>query len=169
MVEVPNVVGMEVDQAISALLKLDLNVEQPVDAIDSKAPRDQVVDEDPPANKKVEHGSTIKLKVSNGTDSVDGNTSPDEPRTDTNDGEANDYTLRIKLTDAQMAVGVRVEIEDAHGTRDVHNETHEPGEAFTVEAKGYGPDATFRIYYDGDLKKTIHETAPPTRRRRTRA
>ena len=76
--------------------------------------------------------------------------------------EANDYTLRIKLTDAQSAVDVRVDIEDSRGTRTVYKETHDPDDSFVVDATGHGPDATFRIYYDDDLKKTIHQNAHRT-------
>ena len=73
--------------------------------------------------------------------------------------EANDYTLRIKLTDAQSAVDVRVDIEDSRGTRTVHKETHDPGDTFEVDATGHGPEATFRIFYDDELKKVIHKSA----------
>ena len=168
LVEVPNVVGMEVDSAISALQRLDLNVEQPVDTIDSDAPRDQVVEEDPPANRKIAHGASVKLKVSDGNAPADGaRTNTNETGNDSNQ-KPSDYTLHIKLTDTDVAVDVRVEIEDARDTRTVHEQTHDPGEEFTVEAQGYGPDATFRIYYDGELKKTIHEPAPKQATRRAR-
>ncbi|MHB8636350.1 MAG: PASTA domain-containing protein [Fimbriimonadaceae bacterium] len=159
LVEVPNLVGMELDGARSALHNESLNVAEPVDYVDSAAPRDQVVEQDPPAAHKVEHEAAIRLKVSNGITPPSAAGPGDASAPTDGADETNDYTLHIKLTDTQTAVDVRVEIEDAQGSRTVYKETHDPGDEFDVDATGYGPKATFRIYYDDDLKKTIHEDA----------
>ncbi|HLK13910.1 MAG TPA: PASTA domain-containing protein [Fimbriimonadaceae bacterium] len=166
-VEVPDLVGMELDNARSALHNLSLNVSEPVDYIDSKAPRDQVVEQDPPAKRKVGRETNIHLKVSNGTAPPDAaGTAPDRTQAPPADADVtNEYTLHIKLTDAKSTVQVRVEIEDANGTRNIYEESHEPDEEFDVDATGYGPTATFRIYYNDQLKKTIHQSAPGARPR----
>ena len=165
LVEVPNLVGMELDSARSALHNLQLNVSEPVDYIDSAAPRDQVVDQVPPAKRKVDHEASIRLKVSNGSTPPNGDSTGNSKPADDGSDEANDYTLHIKLTDAETTVQVRVEIEDKNGTRKVYEESHDPGDEFEVDATGYGPDATFRIYYNDDLKKTVHQDAPRGRLR----
>ena len=163
LVEVPNIVGMELDSASSALHNMSLNVSEPVTYVDSASPRDQVVEQDPPAKHKVDHEASIKLKVSNGNAPTEtgGDVTAKPPESDAD--EANDYTLRIKLTDAQSAVDVRVDIEDTRGVRTVYKETHDPDDAFEVDATGHGPDATFRIYYDDELKKTVHQNAHRSR------
>jgi beta-lactam-binding protein with PASTA domain len=130
------------------------------DYVDSALPRDQVVDQDPPANQKVAHEANVRLKVSNGTaPPPTGPTDDSKQQTEPTD-EANEYTLHIKLTDTQVAVQVKVEIEDSNGTRPVYEESHDPGDEFDVDATGYGPTATFRIYYNDQLKKTLPEKAP---------
>jgi beta-lactam-binding protein with PASTA domain len=119
-----------------------------------------VVEQDPPANRKVDHEAKVVLKVSNGN--APANTGPaGDSQQSTDDSDlANDYTLHITLTDTQATVQVKVEIEDKTGSRTIYEESHDPGDEFDVDATGYGPDATFRIYYNDDLKKTIHEDAP---------
>lgn len=166
LVEVPNLVGMELDSAISALHNLSLNVREPVDYADSAAPRDQVVGQNPPATRKVDHEYRIRLTVSNGTTPPNADSNGDSNPVAADSDEANDYTLRIKLTDAETTVQVKVEIEDKNGTRNVYEGSHDPGDEFEVDATGYGPGATFRIYYNDDLKKTVHEDAPPHGRTR---
>jgi beta-lactam-binding protein with PASTA domain len=165
LVEVPNLVGMELDSARSALHNMSLNVADPPDYVDSALPRDQVVEQDPPANRKVNHEASIRLKVSNGSAPPNADSAGDAQSAAVDTNEANDYTLHIKLTDTEATVQVKVEIEDKTGTHTVYEASHDPGDEFQVAATGYGPDATFRIYYNDDLKKTVHQDAPRKRSR----
>lgn len=163
LVEVPNLVGMELDSASSALHNMSLNVSNPVERVASNAPADQVVGQDPAPKQKVDRESSIRLKVSNGSKPADGTDSAkteNADQTPVDREQANDYTLSIKVTNTEATVQVKVEIEDAHGTRTVVEESHDPGDEFNVDATGYGPEATFRIYYNDELKKTIRKEAP---------
>jgi hypothetical protein len=50
-------------------------------------------------------------------------------------------------------VSVRIEIEDETGTRKVYEKRHDQGDKITVREIGYGTKATFRVYYDEDLRE----------------
>jgi hypothetical protein len=183
-VEVPTLRGRTVDDAKTALKLLDLQIAEPIDRIADAAPVDTIVDQDPPPHQLVEKHSLVHIRVSTGTAPPAGATvvPGDGPKTaeakdltppPVNDA-AYDYSLSLHLTDALTAVTVRVDIEDAHGTRTVLEESHDVNDLVQVDAEGYGPKVTFRVYYDGELKHTIDKSAPGskpaprrTRRRRT--
>jgi hypothetical protein len=44
---------------------------------------------------------------------------------------------------------------DEAGTTEVHNDSYSNGDTITVNKIGYGPKATFKVYYDGVLQDTI--------------
>lgn len=174
MVEVPDLSGMELDTARQILANVDLNVQEPVERVDSDKTADEVVGQDPAAKKLAARETSVRLKVSNGNPPTSqansgansaetGSTEPPQDSTETHE-----YSLHIRLSDATTAVNVRIDMDDADGTKTVYEETHDVNDSFTVHAEGRGPEATFRIYYDDDLKKTIHEVAPKPRRRRRR-
>ena len=56
---------------------------------------------------------------------------------------------------------LRVDMKDAHGTTTILSEVHDAGDKVPITAVGYGSKATFRIYYDDALVKTIVERAKP--------
>jgi serine/threonine-protein kinase len=171
LVAVPDVTGLELDTAKSVLRKLDLHVEEPVNQADSSKPRDEVTAQEPKANEKVNRDSGVRLTISTGNPTAaadaagtgDNGTNPTDATNPSSEDATHNYSLKIKLTDATQGVNVKVEIDDSQGTRTVYEGTHDVGDEFTVEAKGYGPEATFNIYYDDELKKTLHETAPKPR------
>ncbi|MDQ3989760.1 MAG: Stk1 family PASTA domain-containing Ser/Thr kinase [Actinomycetota bacterium] len=64
LVNVPNVVGSNVEQARSNIEGADLQVQ--IQEVDSAEPQGQVVDQDPDGGIEVEAGSTVTLSVSRG-------------------------------------------------------------------------------------------------------
>jgi serine/threonine-protein kinase len=62
--DVPGVVGEPLDQALSDLHAA--NLKPKISRVDNEAPQDQVIAQSPKAGGKVDQGSTVTLKVSNG-------------------------------------------------------------------------------------------------------
>ncbi len=151
-VEAPDLRGRTVDDCRSLLSQMNLQVEEPVEEVrDPDLAAGLVVSQVPEPHKKVERNSSIRLKVSAG------NAAP--PPTATG-GSQNLYTLRVKMPKGAAAVLVRVEMTDDEGTRTVHEQEHEPGDNLTVREMGSGSEATFRIFFDGDLVKQVTQKAP---------
>lgn len=145
-VEVPDVIGMSVDQAKTLLASVDLKVDDAVERVPSdKVKEGMIVTQFPEAKRKVQRLSSIRVQVSSGKDS-----------------KANDpasrikyqYTLRIPLEGLETAIRLRVDMTDAKGTKTVHEAEHEPGELVEIIAEGFGKTAKFKVYYDDELVAT---------------
>jgi serine/threonine-protein kinase len=164
-VAVPDLKGMTVDKAKSVLGNLDLGIDPVTDeASDPKVPLGQVVRQAPAARARVERQSRVKLTVSTGPG--ERTTRNDPPPATADAPESYLYTLSIRVTGTDRATDVRVEITDTEGTRTVYERRHEPGEmASPPPIKGFGPEATFRIYYDDEMVKEF--TKPATEGERT--
>lgn len=67
-VEVPNVVGMSVDNAVSAIQGRDLK--ENVVEVDSTQPKGTVVRQDPGSGEKVDKGATVTIQVAKGVQQV---------------------------------------------------------------------------------------------------
>jgi serine/threonine-protein kinase len=68
-VEVPDVVGQDVDAAREALRQAGFRVQS--QSVASDEPRNSIVSEDPPAQSRATEGSTVTLRVSEGPPPVD--------------------------------------------------------------------------------------------------
>lgn len=149
-VTVPSVKGEPVDKAKAMLQSLNLEVMEVVDEVEDKeVKKGLIAATDPPAGEKVERGTQITLKVSVG--------SKKEDRGDL--GKRYVYDIEVTLTNLEQSVVLRVDMEDARGTRTIHKQSHEPDETVPITAIGYGSEVTIKIYYDDELVRTEKRTA----------
>lgn len=151
-VEVPDLRGLTVDQATVALEKLKLRLSDRVPQVPNREiPAGLIVSQNVEPRSKIERGSDVRVEVSSGRTTGD--------RTDPRDLERYAYTLKIKTTGVEESVSVRVVMTDAQGASTIYEQVHEPDDEFEVYAEGYGPEATFRIFYNGTLVKQITKRA----------
>lgn len=113
-------------------------------------PFGQVVSQSPPPNSRVTKGTTVNLKVSTGP--------PVEATTPTvsapsGQGEAKSATVRLVVPDQAEQREIRIEVEDANGTRVVYEEVHKPGDIIDQQVEGQGPVVKVRVYIDDVLAK----------------
>ena len=146
-VSVPDLKGETVDKATTVLSSVGLELDPSVSNIaDSDHPAGQVVNQTPEKGAKVERGTRVRLTISLGALGDQNPTTPDN---------AYIYTLDIKVSNVARPTKVRVEITDLEGTRVAYDELHKAGETAHVSVKGYGTEATFKIYYDDQLVKEL--------------
>lgn len=150
MVEVPLLKGRTLTEARTVLeasgLKLDPT---PRYESDRETPAGQIVKQRPLAHDRVERSTRITVTVSTGRNPVRDDRNPE-------DLLPNSYTLTFKVKDAPGEVAVRVEMTD--GVDDgkvVFEESVNGGATITRTFNGHGKEATFRIYFDGYVDKTI--------------
>ena len=151
-IEVPDLKGETLDKAVSVLNGLGLELDSSTEnAPDSVVPSGQVARQTPEKGTRVERGSRVRLVTSSGpaTDAAPAANIP-----------AFIYTLDIKISNGGKSTRVRVDISDEQGVRLAYEERHSSGETAHVSVKGYGEQATFRIYYDDTLVKELTQKAP---------
>lgn len=158
-VRVPSLVGLTVDQARGALKALNLDIDgTPLRQIDTQATPGAIVNQLPPKDKRVRRFSKVRVWIAAPEDAP-ANSLPGE----TPSGPAAAmYKLNVRLTDATTTVNVRIDIEDEKGVRTIYEGEHEADDTLTRNEIGYGDGVTFRIYYNGDLRKEIKQSPGKT-------
>jgi serine/threonine protein kinase/beta-lactam-binding protein with PASTA domain len=124
-IEVPDVVGENVDAARATLEDQNFTVE--VNEVDSDQPEGTVINQDPGGGSEAPPGSTVRLEVSNGQEDEDQFTMPNilgateqeaeaalrqlgwSGQFDVQDGETNDPTQLGTIIDAQFGAGQQVD------------------------------------------------------------
>ena len=157
-VQVPDLKGMTLDKAKETLSLENLTLDDSTDkSSDPKVPEGAVISQKPSAQTKVSRDSKVHIVVSTGPAPAK------EPDGNTDDNSSSDqtysYTLRVKLRDIKDPVHVRIEMDDAEGTSTVYDQDGNPGDEIDEPVTAHGSKATFRIYYDGRLVKTVEESA----------
>ena len=155
-VKVPSLTGLTVDQARGALKALNLDIDgTPLRQIDVNATPGAIVAQLPVKDKRVRRFSKVRVWIAAPNMDVPPNSLPGE----TPSGPpAAMYNLNLRLTDATTKVNVRIDIEDAQGVRTIYEAEHDPNDTIKRSEIGYGDGVTFRIYYDGDLRKEIEQS-----------
>jgi len=173
-VQTPDLRGMTLDAARTVLKADNLGLSSPILQVASSSfPKDEIVTQNPMPDKTIDKQTMISVSVSSGPpDTVANNptqpsTNPNPPDTSSNpdvapppdSSKATVYNLSITLSDVSHAVMLRVDMKDVRGTQTILSEPHDAKDTVPIQAVGYGPTATFRIYYDDALVKTIVEKA----------
>ena len=164
IVQVPNLLGMTADEAKEGLGALNLEIDgKPSRITDLDHPAGSIVRQLPEPDKSVPRFSKIRIWIAapEGTapDSLPGETETPPSVA------ARSFVLNHVVKGVDWNVSVRIEIEDESGTRKVYEKRHDPGDKITVREIGYGTKATFRVYYDEDLreeKEVAKSTRPAT-------
>lgn len=162
-VEVPDLKGMTEDKAKSVLNSVGLDVDPNTDqAASNDLPEGQVVRQSPAPRTSVDRNTLVHLTLSNGNPVPPSDTpapasgSPDNPG---DNADAYVYTLKMTISDVPRPVNVRVDIDDSQGTRPAYRGRHDDGDKIQFSVKGFGPEATFSIYYDDQLVKEFTQPA----------
>lgn len=142
-VKVPNLIAMTTDSARSVLEKSGLKLADEPDKANVPGSKDgTVVKQDPKAGVALARDGEVKVTIQDDT------LPKPEPK-------SYDYTLSVDLSNLTDRTRVRVEVEDIDGKRLVESRRRSPGEQYKVTARARGDHATFRIYYEDQLVKTI--------------
>jgi hypothetical protein len=150
MVDVPDLIGMTGDEARVALAELGLKVDgKPTRTIDTDLPPGQVLRQIPPAGKRVERFSLVRLWIASPPNAPLGSL-PGE-REDTAASMAKTYKLNYKVENAKGEVMVKIDFVDNRGGKRVYQQSHSNGDLIKLVEIGYGVTGTFRIFYDTKL------------------
>lgn len=149
-VEVPDLKGKTLAEGRRLLDSLNLILSARVEYVrDPDVPKGVILSQDPAMHVQVARQSQVNVKVSNGNERVQSTRPLDE---------TNVYHLAW-VFEEELSAYVKVEMKDSRRTRVIHEKIHDPGDRISIDADGYGREATFTIYYDGIIVKTITQSA----------
>lgn len=153
-VEVPDLAGKTVEEAKRLLSQMGLSLTEKIQYVfDSKVPSGTIVSQRPGKHLQVPKKTNVEIEVSKGKAVV----IPEEPPS----LEPYLYHLSWSLPDGTAAIKVRVEMRDASGQKTIYEALHDPNEKVEIDVEGIGERATFTIYYDDRVVKTLTQEATP--------
>jgi len=157
-VQVPNVRNLPESRARRELEGMGLVVMDAVEERrDTEIPLGYVIGTVPPAGARVDRSRPIKLIVSIGMGYDTPPTSPETaPPPDTRPPNEPQrlFDVQVDLTD-QPDRRIRIEVEDAQGTRTVFDETRAGGQVYVIPVEAYGKRVRIRVYVDDELVQEI--------------
>jgi beta-lactam-binding protein with PASTA domain len=152
-VEVPQLKGLTPDKARSVLATQNLSMDDNMDHVfDAALPQGTISRQDPPAGAKTDRDRKIHVAVN----SQSGATPPSEGAPEV---QSYVYSPSVYLSDITQPVDVRIDVTDDQGTRTFYDEVKSPGDHIDTSVVAHGSRATFQIYYDGRLVKTVTKNA----------
>lgn len=151
-VEVPDLRGMNADEAKILLESLGLKLDDRIAQQPSKDVEEgMIMKQVPEPRTRVERRTSIRATASSGR------RGPAKPVGDSSQKYL--YTIRIELSDITEEVLMRVDMTDSRGTKSISEELRQPGDIVELTAEGYGDQAIFKIYYDGEPITQIVKSA----------
>lgn len=151
-VEVPDLRGRTLEDARELLAKLNLEIQEPVRRVRSRSiDPGLIVSQIPEPRRKVERLSRIRVDVSADRDQrITG---------DESTAIRNTYNLRVVLPAGEVPILVRIDMTDDNGTKTVFEEQRGPSDVIELETDGVGKEATFRIFFDGEIVRQVTKRA----------
>lgn len=145
-VVVPNLVGMNYDEAADQITALGLTVGrviQEVRPVNAFRPG-TVLDQNPPPDTGARPGDPVDLVVSRAAGT----------------GATTNHIVRVKRATVSVTVPpgppeqvVSIVVSDTQGTREVYRQAHAPGDRISRSVQGVGDRIQVRVYLDGTLLK----------------
>jgi len=158
-VQVPNVRNLPESRARRELEGMGLVVMDAVEERrDAEIPLGYVIGTVPPAGARVDRSRPIKLIVSIGmgydTPPPTASETTQPPSTRPPNEPQRYFDVQVDLTD-QPDRRIRIEVEDAQGTRTVFDETRAGGQVHVISVEAYGKRVRIRVYVDDELVQEI--------------
>lgn len=152
-VPVPDLRDRPVDEVRMLLQKVKLQLDEQILQKRSRGiAKGNVVDQNPPPDAQVLQGTPVRVWVSSGEDEPDRTAQPPA-------GVAYTYTVRITVKGTTEPVELRVDMIDDTGQQTIIDEEHYPDDVVEKDVQGYGPQAIFKIYYNGVLLRQYTQKA----------
>lgn len=131
-IEVPYLIGRNIDDARPSLESLGLAVGRLVPQSSSTYNEGEIMEQNPLAGEKVPRGTTIDFTISSGSGRTD--------NTSVNQAAMNSLEISVEVPPGPPNQSVRIVVQDQGGDREVYRGVHQPGERFTqtVKTRGHG-------------------------------
>lgn len=143
--EVPDLRGRSVEEARQVIQDMGLVLDED----NTELVRDKDLDEGlivshvPESGKKVERGTKIRLKVSNGDKRV--------RTTRSSSGATHTNRITFDIPPMDATVIVRIDVTDDNGTRTLFEEKMEAGQTVDERVRWVGNELIVRTFFDGEL------------------
>lgn len=155
-VKMPSLLNMTADEAKIALGAMNLELEGRPARITirkNEAVPGAIIKQLPEAGTDVSRFSKVRIWIAAYSDNPLGSL-PGESDSE-NGAIARSFKFSHTVKNGGEEVRVNIEMTDEAGTTEVHNDFYSNGDKIEVNKIGYGPKATFKVYYDGVLQETV--------------
>lgn len=151
-VKIPNLLNMTADEAKIALAALNLSLDgKPSRIVNRDSAPGLIIKQLPRADETVSRFSKVRIWIAAADQPIGSLPGEGEEQT----AVARSFKFKYKVQKAFGEVRVKVEMTDEAGTKDIYEEYHSNGDEIEETVIGYGTKATFKVYYDGELKETL--------------
>lgn len=153
-VDVPDLRGRTLDEAKAMLANVNLQMDENVRKTRNRSiPEGRIVAQVPDPRSKVERSTRIRVTINAREDER-----PDRPPTAE---ELGTYTFNLRFTvpDSEEPIRIKIIMTDGKGSKTIFDEDRSAGEEVEIEEEGAGPEATFRIFFDGELVNQVTKRA----------
>lgn len=152
-VEVPDLRGRTLDEAKALLSTVNLTMDENVrKKKDRNIPEGKIVAQIPDPRSKVERSTRIRITVS-GVEARGSRDTPPEDQT------IYTFKVRFKVPESEEPIAIKVVMTDAKGAKTVFDDERTSGDMVEIEEEGFGPEASFRIFFDGELVQQVTKRA----------
>lgn len=146
----PDFRGQDLQDVRKQLSELGLLEGNVIPEYNTIIPKNQVIEQNPPARTEVEVGWKIDLVYSQGLPGQTTQSKTEGVQRWTTDGIWRENAVRIDIPEGPNQEVVIV-VDDDFGSRDVYRQTHSGGSSFTYTVQGRGDQAKILVYIGGRL------------------
>lgn len=153
-VDVPDLRGRTLDEAKAVLANVNLQMDENVrKARNRNIPEGRIISQVPDPRSKVERSTRIRVTVSGREE--------DRAEKPPAAEDLGTYTFHLRFTvpEADAPIRIKIIMTDGKGSKTIFDEDRSAGEEVDLEQEGAGPEATFRIFFDGELVNQVTKRA----------
>ena len=149
---VPDLKGMNQSEAGDAAASAGFTIGKTTQEYSDSIPEKYVISQTPAAGAKLEPNSSIDVVVSKGV-KPEVQTQSEQGKDDSNlSGEPHSYRVAVQVqNDADGSQDVKIVVNDDKGENTVYDQSHEPGDKFTIPVTTYGTSPRIRVYVGGKV------------------
>ncbi|HRI44040.1 MAG TPA: PASTA domain-containing protein [Fimbriimonadaceae bacterium] len=153
-VDVPDLRGRTLDEAKAMLANVNLQMDENVrKARNRNIQEGRIITQVPDPRSKVERSTRIRVTISGREE--------DRAERPPTEGDLGTYSFHLRFTvpDAEEPIRIKIIMTDGKGSKTIFDEDRSAGEQVEIEEEGAGPEATFRIFFDGELVNQVTKRA----------
>ena len=146
-VTIPDLTGLPENNANETAVSAGFTIGKVTEEYSEKVPINSVISQTPEPGVIRPPGSSIDLKISLGAKPEAISSESMEEPPDSSPRNQNKFNIAVEVpSDSEGTQDVRIVVDDERGETTQYQETHQPGDKFTVTINTYGSGPRIRVY-----------------------
>ena len=149
---VPDMKGMNQSEAADAATSAGFVIGKVRNKYSDSIPEKYVISQSPDAGTKQTPNSAIDIVVSKGPKPEPQPSNDSDSNDNVDKGSAHSYKVAVSVdSDANGSQDVKIVVNDDNGENTVYEQSHEPGDKFSIPVTTYGTSPRIRVYVGGKV------------------